>query len=610
MMDEKNVDKTQQKEHAVSQPNRKRKHLWTVGLSLSAIGLLGVIILQPYNWADSPMLSSSNEAASTAPMYTTTILDADLIRVGISNDAMTELEYPSATLSATGRFQVTNKATGQLVFEGQPNQPIRMSRNNSGFWLDTSNLSGRIGPFNSDLQIKPLSSDDQLKILSVTRKGIIPTYRGLFEITPGYSGPDKFTVVNVLPMQDYLKAVVPNELPYSYGYEAVKAQAVAARNYAIHPREKPWPQFDICDSQYCQAYYGANTEHPQTTRAILETQGLIALYHGEPILALYSSSHGGYSENYENAFSDPKTNRFPATPIPYLRGGPDRGGPRDLSTEKAARAFYSDTGADSYDVLSPNYRWQKLWGRQELEAMINQNLAAASKDTLTRAFVKPAFPAGGRIGTLKALNVSRRGVSGKVMRLEIEGSNGAWTLDKEFVIRRVLKHNGRFLPSANVVFNHLRDKNGALLAVKAIGGGFGHGVGMSQLGASYLSKHGKPFTEILQHYYKGIAIGTIPIMAKGNQGMKTEFFVSSPKGMLYIQSADKDPVRLAINNQDLTVSPDETGRAVTSVVSYLKPETLNELKLYPSKNPSNTVKAWIELYTAKDKPEQVGSEKG
>src|SRR5207247_2309085 len=81
--------------------------------------------------------------------------------------------------------------------------------------------------------------DGRIKITSITRKGIPPSYRGVFELVPAKSSPEKFSAVNVLPMQDYLKAVVPNELPIQYGYEAVKAQAVAARNYAIHPRGHP-----------------------------------------------------------------------------------------------------------------------------------------------------------------------------------------------------------------------------------------------------------------------------------------------------------------------------------------------------------------------------------
>lgn len=575
----------------------RQNRFWFAGLSLIILFLSGLLIAQTSNWAQQDLVTTPADLPGKSALLQqpSTILDADLIRVGISDDGMTELEYPQATIAVTGPFRITGKSSGNLILSGPGNSNIRVTRSSSGFFLEPTGGT-RIGPFSETLEVKPTGAESLLKVTSVTRKGIIPAYRGIFEILPGYSGPSKFTVVNVLPLQDYLKAVVPNELPFSYGYEAVKAQAVAARNYAIRPREKAWPQFDICDSQYCQAYYGANTEHPQTNRAIQETQGLVALHREEPILALYSSAHGGYAENYENAFSDPKTNLFPGTPIEYLRGGPDIGNSMDLTKEREARAFYTSRPANSFDILSPNYRWQKQWRRQELETIINQNLAVVSQESLTRPFVKPAFPKGGSIGRLKALEVTERGVSGKAMRLKIIGTHGTWTLEKEFVIRKVLKHNGRFLPSANVVFDAIRDPSGNLLVMKAFGGGFGHGVGMSQLGASYLSKRGKSFIDILQHYYKGVSIGTVPITTQASQGMKTDFFAKAPQGILFIKSTDSRPVRVAVNDRLIEAIPGKEGEYSLDVGSLLKPDHLNTLQLYPTENASTVAKAWIELY--------------
>ncbi len=580
---------------------RTQMRLWIGTLGLSAVLCVGYAIGQDSAKLLSPL---DPQKAVTQPVQSPQatqkvkpVLDADLIRVGISDDNMTEMEYPSSTITATGPYKVSMKSSGKVVFLGKADQQIKVAKNGSGFLLFEGASPKGLGPFNDVLKVEPVGAG-QLKITSVTRKKIIPTYRGIFELMPGYSSPSKFTVVNVLPMQDYLKAVVPNELPYSYGYEAVKAQSVAARNYAIHPREKPWPQFDICDSQYCQAYYGANTEHPQTTKALAETQGLVALFNGEPLLALYSSSHGGYSENYENAFSDPITNKYPGTPIPYLKGGPDVGTVQDLSNEDAARAFYTGR-PHSFDVNSPNYRWQKQWTRAELESIINTNLAAAAKDKVTAPFIQPAFPSGSSIGELKALVADQRGVSGKIMQLRIIGTNGVWTLKKEFVIRKVLQHNGKFLPSANLVFNHNRDADGRLLGVKATGGGFGHGVGMSQLGASYLSKNGHEFVDILQHYYKGAAIGTIPIMASTGQGMKTSFYVDRPQGTLNITSKTTQPVKVSINGKDISVTPNPQGHNKLSVASFLKPQSLNTLVVHPLATAGEPVKAWIEVVEPK-----------
>jgi stage II sporulation protein D len=586
---------------------RKMKHWKSLNreqwrdIVLSSLALLVVLILvlQARNWADQPPPSLNDTGSYPLPIPASSnkpaMLDADLIRVGISTNRMTELEYPSATISGTGQFKILGKFSGKTLYAGEPSQNITIVREDGRFDL----LSGGhylLGLIYEPLEVLPISPETRLRVTSVTRKGIIPSYRGIFEIVPGYSGSNRFTVVNVLPMQDYLKAVVPNELPIRYGYEAVKAQAIAARNYAIHPREKPWPQFDICDSQYCQAYYGSNTEQPQTTKALEETQGLVALYQGDPILALYSSSHGGYSENYENAFSDVKTERFPGTPLPYLKGAPDTGESWNLSKEADAAAFYSHPDPTSYDILSPYYRWRRHWTVWELESTINRNLSEAYEDTSTRPFIKPAFPKGCRIGTLKDIKVLERGVSGKVMRMAIEGSAGTWVIEKEFVVRKVFHTEGQFLPSANVIFTCDRDPHGEIREVEAYGGGFGHGVGMSQLGASFMSGHGKSFIEILQHYYHGVTIGTVPLFSKPDQGMKTTFYVSNPQGILYVQGGRTTPVILEINDHKLTVTPDATGKKAILVQSYLQANTLNTLKIYPTPDTTACVKAWLEIY--------------
>ncbi len=533
-----------------------------------------------------------------------TILDADLIRVGLSDNTMTQQEYPYAMIGASGEYRVVSKSDNRVLVTVPSENSMTISRTSAGFTLAVKNKA-TYGPFLGALRVEPITPGAKLKLMNVTRKGTVPSYRGVFELIPGYSSPAKFSVVNVLPMQDYLKAVVPNELPISYGYEAVKAQAVAARNYAIRPREKPWPQFDICDSQYCQAYYGAQTEHPQTTKALEETQGLVALYDGEPILALYSSSHGGHSENYENAFSDAKTNQFPGTPIPYLKGRPDIGQPDDLMTEAGVRAFYSNPQARSFDIQSPNYRWQRQWTRLALEDLINTQMAKASQENFTRPFVTPAFPAGAKIGTFKQFRVLRRGVSGKIMQLAIDGSNGTWVVSKEFVIRSILRTNNRFLPSANVFFDMVKDPNGNIIEVKATGGGFGHGVGMSQLGASYLSKRNQPFVKILQHYYPGVSIGSIPLIASQGNGMMTHFFVHEPQGVLFVKSTEEAVVDVSINgsNMQVKVAPNQRVQRVLS--SELVAGKLNELKLVPGSQSSSMVRAWIELAPPSTNPIQL-----
>ncbi|HEX8636394.1 MAG TPA: SpoIID/LytB domain-containing protein [Pyrinomonadaceae bacterium] len=138
-------------------------------------------------------------------------------------------------------------------------------------------------------------------------------YRGRLEVFTNLNG--SLTVVNVLGLEDYVRGVVPNELsPGGYGaLEALKAQAVAARTYAVSNRGQfTAAGFDLLPTIRSQVYGGLSTEHPLSTRAVEETRGLIATYRGEPINALYTSTCGGRTEHAENIFG--------GEPVPYLRG--------------------------------------------------------------------------------------------------------------------------------------------------------------------------------------------------------------------------------------------------------------------------------------------------
>jgi SpoIID/LytB domain protein len=577
-------------------------------------------------------------------------VDADLIRVGISDDAMNAWEYPSTQVSATGPFTVKDKATGMLLLNGKPGEVVTVTVDRLGFFLRSNLLSAKapvsgkapvpgqssakpaskvplpsavdltlskVSPTDvvnalvrvpGPLVVEPQSVNDRVKILNITRRKENPSFRGFFEIARASSSPSKLTVVNVVSLEDYLKAVVPNELPMRYGLEAVRAQAIAARNYAIRPREKPWKTFDICDSQLCQVYLGAQTETPDSNRAIADTEGLVGLYDGEPILALFSSSHGGFAENYSYAFSDPKTKQYPAPPIAYLQGGPDvpMDGP-DLRTEAGARKFWTNPDVQSFDVESPYYRWKKQWTRPELEAAINKGLREVSKESGTKDFVSPLFKANDTIGTLRTVNVLERGISGKAMVLNVVGSRGTWTVKKEFLIRKLFTKGGRMLPSGNVVFTPLKDANGALSGMIAQGGGFGHGVGLSQLGASWMHKHGYRFPQIIQHYYKGVSLGSRPVSVGANRPdlpVLTRFDAQRAKGTLWVQEGERglvtqynrDPVRIRLNGRELTVSPSGY-LSGTDVDGYLRSGDLNTLVLYPdARHPERKLKAWVELY--------------
>lgn len=525
-----------------------------------------------------------------------------LIRVGISTTDFNNLEYASTKFSATSTFYIKDLSDDKVLITAPAGAVYDVTVSEAGFNILSGNqvLFSRIcGPVGLS------SPSGVIKLMNVTRQGKIAAYRGTIEIVRASNSSNKLSVVNVLPMDQYLKGVVPNELPVSFGYEALKAQAVAARNYAVRPREKPYPQFDICDSVMCQVYFGYYTEQPLSNKAVEETAGLVALHSGEVITTLYSSSAGGFTESYENAFSDPATKKFPPEPKPYLSGRHDLEAIKDLSSEEEARKFYTSS-PQSYDVKSSYYRWDRQWARTELESAINFNLAKLSGDSSTSSYVKPCFRSGSTIGTLKDIKALKRGVSGKIMDLEITGTNGTWVVQKELNIRRLLTKNGKALPSANIVFTRYTDPGGNITSIKINGGGFGHGVGMSQYGASYMSSLGHRFDKILQHYYSGVALGTIPVLLYSesiSEPIKQVFYSPDGQAVLKMENEGVSPVKLKINGKDILISEESNVPVNRSIdISANVNKGANEIIYYfPDTKESEglSVKMWVEVIKAK-----------
>ena len=161
---------------------------------------------------------------------------------------------------------------------------------------------------------------------------------------------------------------------------------------------------------------------------------------------------------------------------------------------------------------------------------------------------------------LKEIKILKRGNSGKVIFLEIITENGSYVVGKELVLRRLFKNKGKALPSANFVTD-LEIKENSEPVIKFYGGGFGHGVGMSQFGAGKMGMSGMSFTDILQHYYTNISIGTVPVtletIAEKNSS-STSFFVPSNYAKIYIdENRGVSDFSVTVNGLEINL---ETGR--------------------------------------------------
>lgn len=478
------------------------------------------------------------------------------VRVAISTNNFKSLLYNQISLSATGNYVVRDMHNDNELLKLGKNDVLTIKINCDSFTL-AKNGKNALTNLKAPFMIETVDKKDLLSVVGLRRKGKQAFYRGAFEIDKRNNS--QFFLINVIDVEDYLKGVVPNEMPTSFGLEALKAQTIAARNYVLSPRVRWYDEFDVDDSVSSQVYFGANTEEELSNRAVEETKGLVALYDWDLILAQYCSTAGGYTENFENAFSETKTGNFPSRPKPFLRGRADILSVGPLNREEEARLFYM-TFPDSYDIKSPYYRWQREWGEQELHDVLEQNLVKAS---LT-GFVEPSFRQGDKLGQILEIDVKTRGVSGKVMELEIVTDKKSYRVYKELVIRRLFTKDGKALPSANVVFENLYNEDKTLNKIITYGGGYGHGVGMSQYGAGFMatSLH-KKFDEILKRYYTGITISTAPVILSSYSGQNEvtlNFFAPDKKAYLVFDNKYKIPsLSGVINGEEVCFELEKSG---------------------------------------------------
>ena len=468
----------------------------------------------------------------------------DLVRVGITDNKFQNVLKQEVKLYATADAVICDKQTHRMILNVPAETDISIKNSLAGLEVTINGNTSTLRDF------VLVSQTGLLGVRDLKRKGLPAIYHGAFEVVqkPDHTG---FYLVNLVELQEYLKGVVPNEMPIRFGLEALKAQTIAARNYVLTPRTQAYEEFNVVDSVSSQVYFGANTEADIATQAVMETDGIVALYDDDLILTLYSSTAGGYTESYAYAFSDSKTKAFPSISKPYLVAVPDKEDFEKLDDEEKAKEFYKSR-VPSYDIDSPYYRWQKKWAVGELENVLKKTMIAQSKT----GFISPIFKEGDDLGHIKDIKVMRRGESGKVIELDLMTTRGCYRISKELVIRRVFQKDGISLPSANVVFEKELDSYGNVVDVTAYGGGFGHGVGMSQFGAGFLAtKMNQPYYNILRHYYTGISLGTRPVEVN-EEPVKQTFWAPVGRAQIVIvgQIAPKISVEINGKKEEFTLN--------------------------------------------------------
>ena len=283
--------------------------------------------------------------------------------------------------------------------------------------------------------------------------------RGIWINSKRYSGKinivfrnNKILVINVLGVEKYLNSVVGSEMPHKWHIEALKAQAIASRTYALKKTNNGL--YDIDSTQTNQVYNGLESSTFKTRRAVRETRSLVITYKNKLINALFHSSSGGMTENSEAVWSDP---------YPYL------------------------VTVKDFDQKNPKIRWNKEVSKSEL---------------------KEIFPIIGGIQQIEVLNITE---TGRIKNLKITGTFGDKVITgKEFRSKLGLKST-LFRPTISEDFYDKKDLNNQsniqfhpYLTISGMGAG--HGVGMSQWGARYMADKGYKANQILKYFYKGVNI--------------------------------------------------------------------------------------------------------
>ncbi len=322
----------------------------------------------------------------------------------------------------------------------------------------------------------------------VTISGV--TYRGKGEAR--LSGAS-LAGINELPMEHYLYGVVPRELgPVAFPeIEAQKAQAVAARTYAIaNFNKRSGDGYSLRATTDDQVYGGYTAEHPVSSAAVDQTRGLVATFGKIPITANYHSTSGGHTADNEESFV--------GVGVDYLRGVPDaqRGRALDHASLAVFKAHANPTSlraakeGDFESDWARLHRWTFEWTMAEMSDVIS-DLAPDP------------------VGKVTAIEVLSRGPSGRVIDIkyvteagEFIRSRGEIRSSLRFIDASGVKSN---LPSTLFFIEPIIDpKTKETVGYRAYGGGFGHGVGLSQTGAVGMAQKGHDFKAILKHYYRGI----------------------------------------------------------------------------------------------------------
>ena len=334
-------------------------------------------------------------------------------------------------------------------------------------------------------------------------------YRGVMEL--GRQTGEGITPVNIVNIEEYLKSVVPSEMPASWHIEALKAQAVAARSYTSARRgSHSHLGYELCDTVFSQVYSGVEIEHYNSTLAVSLTQGLRVLYEGMPIQATYFSSSGGFTENSEDVWTNA---------VGYLRSVQDIHETEGMVWQRQFTLtqltdIKRRQGVNIGYVTGVTISGHTAAGRVSRLTLNGTNGNHTIEGEAIRWFFEHSTE-----GSLRSRNFALAGTVAQptttvpTQTIVLQGAGGAITIEipNAYAIgvsREVVNINlGDYgTITQNIVAPPQNTTSSQGYTVTINGRGWGHGVGMSQFGAKGMAEAGFTFRDILSHYYQGTVI--------------------------------------------------------------------------------------------------------
>ena len=427
------------------------------------------------------------------------IIDRDVqatnIRVILNTTGFKGLLHESVTVVSKEGLRIT---CGNETFEVEPDKEYTITPDSQ------LAQAGRI-------KIASKGLDGKVGITTIERGYGTPYYRGSIEVT---INDGKLMIINELPLEEYLYSVVPSEMPWSYNYEALKAQAICARSFAYkHVMSNSYSEYGahVDDSTTYQVYNNSE-EQTVSNSAVDETYGQVLTYGEEVISAyFYSTSCGATTTSIVWGSEYPYT---------YSTVLDVENQSLNLENETIFDSFIR-TNYKTYDSEYPWYRWKVTMSLKKLTASINEQIGTLDAENVQILDDKGVWVNKkiSSVGQVKKIEVGERGPGGVLKYITIIGTDSTVRVYKEYNIRKILSPNGvaikrgtgdevttmSMLPSGFFVLDE-ETENNLLSGYTFVGGGYGHGVGMSQNGANAMAKLGVKYDEILHFFYKDVEI--------------------------------------------------------------------------------------------------------